>query len=366
MNLIITLLVGTCLADSLPPPAPPDSMSTINRVGVLAQTGFIIPHSAELIPVSRSRPVGIELSYDRLARSRRAYESCQCLARVGGYINYLTFNNPVVLGQTVGAGAYFEPLLVRKPTTTISARSTFGVSYLTRVYDPVTNPINTFFSLPVSAWLGLGVQVGQQIGPHWGLNMAFNYNHISNGGTRQPNRGMNFPTVLVGLSYRPRPAPLPDTRGWSAALVRFRWVGSVLIGGSVRVLPQTDLFAEKAALVYTLTALGGYRLNRFHGLSVGAEYTDDGFVRGQLQRENSPQNPRQLGALIGYELRQGRYQFRAHIGINIVHPGEPFTQRIFQRYQLLYGWASGLTVGVSLKSQLAVAQGFDVRAGWCF
>jgi hypothetical protein len=364
MNLLAALATSFCLADSLP--APPDTLPSVHRVGLAVQTGFIIPHSAELIPVARTRPVGFELSYDRLARSRRAFESCQCLARVGGYVNYLTFNNPVVLGETVGTGAYFEPLLLRRPNTTMSVRATIGVSYLTRIYDPVTNPINTFFSLPISAWLGLGLHVGQQLNPRWGLTAAANYNHISNGGTRQPNRGMNFPTILLGIHYRPRPAPLPDTRGWSAAPVQSRWMGSIVVGGSVRVLPPTDLLAQEAAPVWTLTVLGGYRLNRFHGLSAGVEFTDDGFVQGQLLRASKGHSYRQLGALAGYELRQGRYQFRAHLGINIRHPGPPFTERVFQRYQLLYRWTSGFTIGVGLKSQLQVAQGFDLRAGWLF
>lgn len=366
MNLLAALAIGSCLSDSLPPPAPPDTLPPVRRVGLAVQTGFIIPHSAELIPVARSRPVGVELSYDRMARSRRAFESCHCLARVGGYVNYLTFNNPVVLGETAGAGAYFEPLLIRRPNTTLSARATIGVSYLTRMYDPVINPLNTFFSLPVSAWLGLGVHAEQQLNPYWSLAVATAYNHISNGGTRQPNRGMNFPTVSLGLHYRPRPAPLPDTREWLAAPIQSRWTGSVVLGGSVRVLPQTNSFAEKAAPVWTITALGGYRLNRFHGLSAGVEFTDDGFVRGQLRRAASGQQSGQLGALAGYELRQGRYGFRAHLGVNILHPGAPFAGRIFQRYQLLYRWAGGLTVGVGLKSELQIAQGFDLRAGWSF
>lgn len=363
MNLLAALATGFCLVDSLSLP-PPDTLPPVRRLGLAVQTGFIIPHSAELIPVARSRPVGIELSYDRLARSRQAYESCQCLARVGGYVNYLTFNNPVVLGETIGAGAYFEPLLLYRPNTTLSARATIGVSYLTRVYDPITNPINTFFSLPVSAWLGLGLQAGHQLNPRWGLTAAATYNHISNGGTRQPNRGMNFPTVSLGLHYRPRPAPLPDTRSWSAVPIQSRWMGSVVLGGSVRVLPQTDLLTEEAAPVWTITGLGGYRLNQFHGLSAGVEFTDDGFVRGQLRRAADQRAYQQLGGLVGYELRQGRYQFRVHLGINILHPGPPFTERIFQRYQLLYRWPGGLTIGVGLKSQLQVAQGFDLRVGW--
>ncbi len=36
---------------------------------------------------------------------------------------------------------------------------------------------------------------------HWGLNIGYRFVHISNGGTRTPNSGLNFGLPFLGLSY---------------------------------------------------------------------------------------------------------------------------------------------------------------------
>jgi len=67
-------------------------------------------------------------------------------------------------------------------------------------------------------WTDLGGQVPEQPGqfnivvwggagaawiltPQWALNMGYRFVHISNGGTRTPNSGLNFGLPFIGLSY---------------------------------------------------------------------------------------------------------------------------------------------------------------------
>ena len=67
-------------------------------------------------------------------------------------------------------------------------------------------------------WTDLGGQVPEQPGqfnivvwggagtawiltPQWAVNVGYRFVHISNGGTRTPNSGLNFSLPFVGLSY---------------------------------------------------------------------------------------------------------------------------------------------------------------------
>ena len=67
-------------------------------------------------------------------------------------------------------------------------------------------------------WTDLGGQVPEQPGefnfvvwggaggswlltPHWALNVGYRFVHISNGGTRTPNAGLNFGLPFAGISY---------------------------------------------------------------------------------------------------------------------------------------------------------------------
>ncbi len=365
---MLTILTSSIwLLVAQPFAAQPDSLTPLRQVELSGQAGFVIPHSPDLVPISGNTPVGITLSYGQTNRTRRAYESCNCFAQTGFYLNYMTFNSPGVLGRTVGAGGFFEPRLSASSRRAyLSIRITAGLTYLTRPFDAVSNPTNTFFSAPVSGLLALSLQAHQRLSSQWELVAAANYNHISNGGIRQPNRGMNFPTASVGLRYQLQTVSLPNPQRWRINAPNTRSFGRAVLAGSVRVLPQADPLPEQTRPIWSVIGLAGYRLSRFNALSAGLEYLDDGFIEGQIQRDGLSQNYRQLALLAGYERWQGRYRFAVHQGMNLLLPGVPYTSRFFQRYQLLYVWPGGLVAGIGLKANLNVAEGFDARMGWTF
>lgn len=356
MNAI--LLLGQLLM------APADSVQ--EQIGVQVHTGFIIPHAPDLRELARSRPTGLELTYDRLVLRRRAYDNCHCFARVGAYASYFAYNNPAELGRTVGAGMFFEPLINAGKPVSFSVRATAGVTYLTRVFDAQTNPRNTFFGTPVNGLLALSARAHLRLNPHVQLTVGANYNHISNGGTRQPNRGMNFPTASAGLTYIPRPLSFPDTRPWTRPALTTRFMGRIMPFASIRTLPQTGTFPERATWLLGLTATAGYRLNRFHAVSGGMEFVSDGYVREQRRRTSQTPDRWQAALLGGYELWLGRYVFATHLGWNAYQPTGLSNGRVFQRYQLLYAAGPRLRLGIGLKAKLNVAEGFDIRAGVAF
>lgn len=342
-------------------PAPTDSVE--RQVGIRVQGGFIIPHAPDLKAISRTRPVGVELTYSRTMFSRAAYERCNCFARTGAYLNYVTFQNAAELGRTVGVGGYFEPLIRYRHRLYSSLRATAGLAYLTRVYDAETNPRNTFFGTPISGLLALSVNAHYRITSRLHLSATVGYNHISNGGIRQPNRGMNFPTVGLGATYLAKPVPFPDANGWPRPILSNRFVGRIVGFGSVRTLPRSGPFPERAAWLWGLTATAGYRVSRFHAFSGGLEFVNDGYVRQQLQRDNRIGDHHRLSLLGGYELGLGRYVFATHLGWNVRPPAAPTDGRVFQRYQLLYTLRNRYLLGIGLKARLNVAEGFELRAG---
>lgn len=358
MNTLLLFLSGLSVISD---PATGDSLQ--KQIGLHAYAGFIIPHAPDLKAVSQSQPVGIELTYSRVSFSRAAYERCNCFARTGAYINYITFNNPAELGRTIGIGGYFEPLIRYRSPLYFSLRATAGLAYLTRVYDAATNPRNTFFGSPLSGMLALSASAHHRLTRHIHASATVSYNHISNGGIRQPNRGMNFPTLGLGLLYLTGTASLPDAAQWPKSTISNRFIRRIMGFGSVRTLPQTDKLPETAGWIWGLSATAGYRVNRFHALSAGLEFVDDGYIREQLNRDSQLLNHRQLGLLMGYELWLGRYVFTTHMGWNLLQPTALPDGRLFQRYQLLFTVRNRYLAGVGLRARLNVAEGFDLRMG---
>ncbi|NJO90852.1 MAG: acyloxyacyl hydrolase [Chloroflexia bacterium] len=87
-------------------------------------------------------------------------------------------------------------------------RSGVGISYLTTVYDEINNPDNQFFASHIAFLLLVEFKAKYKINKKLELTASFCYNHISNGGIKQPNYGMNFPTLTFGADYHFNPIDL--------------------------------------------------------------------------------------------------------------------------------------------------------------
>ncbi|GAB3897920.1 hypothetical protein GCM10028803_16670 [Larkinella knui] len=340
-----------------------DTLKSQRQFGLTWQQG--ISKSSQVVPASRQPPIGIELTYSQVSRGRQAWENCHCFAQVGGYINYITFRNPVPLGRTAGAGLFFEPLINYRRRLYFSVRVLAGLTYLTRVYDPLTNPTNDHFSMPVSALIAASFLSHYRLTRLWNLTLGATYNHISNAGTRLPNQGMNIPTIALGAQYQLHPAFFPDTRLWKPAPLSRRWMSRALLMASVRVLPKTDKKPEMTLPVFGLNVTGGYRMTRNHALSAGFELVDDRYFKEQVitWTKGRVTDARQATLLAGYEFWQGRFIFAAHHGWNIVRP-QWYKPTTYQRYNLLYRIQNGITIGMSVKAYGENTKGFSVMAGY--
>ncbi|GAB3254762.1 hypothetical protein GCM10027347_15400 [Larkinella harenae] len=342
---------------------PVDTLKAQHQFGVAWQQG--ISKSNQVVPASRQTPLGVEVTYSQVSLRRKAWENCQCFAQIGGYINYFTFRNPVALGRTAGAGLFFEPLIRPYGRWYFSVRALAGLTYLTRVYDPITNPTNDHFSMPLSALIGARFTTYYRLTRHWNLTLGAVYNHISNAGTRLPNQGMNIPTIALGAQYLLQPTVFPDTRQWKPKPLNKRWMTRALLMGSIRVLPETDKKPEMALPVYGLYVVGGYRLTRTHAFSAGFELVDDQYFEEQVKTwtRGRVTDARQGTLLAGYEFWQGRFIFTAHHGWNIIRP-QWYKPASYQRYNLLYQFRNGITAGMSVKAYGENTKGFSVLAGY--
>src|SRR5690606_2358370 len=117
---------------------------TIKRLGGAVGYGAIIAHASELRPISNSNPMGMTGSLQLMDVGRTSWEACNCFYYLGADITYENFNNREILGTAFSLTGTFEPVLWRSEAWVFSLKSGIGVSYLDKVYDPVTNPDNIF------------------------------------------------------------------------------------------------------------------------------------------------------------------------------------------------------------------------------
>lgn len=333
-------------------------------LGAKAHYGFIIPHTEELREVSGTNPVGFQLDWSRLSTTQNAWKHCNCYAKVGASFTYFNYQQPDVLGSSFNLIAYAEPLLLSRPHFSLSLRGGLGITYLDQVYDATENPQNIFYSSPISFLLLANLMFNYHLSDQWDLSLAANYNHISNGGIRSPNKGMNFPTFSLGAEYKLNPITLVEREKVSFERWTIHPYGRVF---ATRRGVNVDGFADREnVLLFGLAGGIQTQIAKLHAISSGLEIFRDNALREEAQHKGIEVAPYVLGWAVGHHFLFGKFDFNQQL-VYYLHKPFPFTDKHFyQRYELAYQFMPDWLLGVSLLAHGDTAQNIDVRVGFVF
>ena len=334
------------------------------EIGIIVLPGLSKP--TYITPLSTHSPVGFEIRYSHLHMRRQSWEQCQCFFRSGFLANAYSFRNPVALGQSIGGGLFFEPIIVQRAHWELSIRALAGLTYVSRSYDAITNPGNVAFGTPINGLTGIGIYGRYTIVPNWRLLVGLDFKHMSNAGVRLPNQGLNIPALAIGIQHYTGSPTLPDPHDWRMPSLGKRWMFRVLAFGSAKVMEAVDKNPEQAYPIFGLNLIAGYHITRTHVLSGGIELLDDRYFKEQIHHWTGQYQPYRQGTLLaGYEFWQGHFSFTAHMGWNPIRPlwYKPAT---YQKYGLLYRFANGFTSGVSVKAYGDNTKNFQAVVGMTF
>jgi hypothetical protein len=308
---------------------------------------FILTGRTSLQPFKQNHPQLVQLDLGIINHSQKSWAYCNCFSRNGVSFSYIDFENSNQLGHAFAISAFAEPLLISSRRFTVSLRASAGFAFLNKVYDSIANPENIFFSSKLSYLLAVGANASYQVGEHFRLRVAAQVNHISNGGKRDPNEGMNFPGVGIGMSYAfdqqkldQRTRERFDGKSWYLIAHAF---------GSQRTAQANLNWPEE------VRGLGGVnvgvvrRTSRINGIGGGGEIYYDGINSVFQQQSRRTIQTVVSGLSIQHYLFFGKLLFGQQFAWYIT-PNTGYRQSIYQRYFLEYELIENWYAGVSLKA----------------
>lgn len=338
------------------------SDSTAVLAGAQAHYGSILPHSSSIAHLTDGYLWGVQADISRIRYTQEAWNTCNCYSQTGISINYFDFRNPGILGGAISVAVFAEPQLTYGRLN-FSLRGGAGISYLTKVYHPEDNPQNLFFSDPWSGLLLLQLSSRFRVNNEWLLRLAGSYSHISNGGKRQPNKGMNFPTVALGMEYSLKYAAPVRRKKIPRVDKSIRYYTGLFF--NTRSVDESDFRSDERKIVIGLQG-GFYKpFTRMHAAGLGFEASHDGALKVQARLNEEYADHHVVSGLIRHHFLFGRFDFSQALGIYI-HKEYPTPHGVFQRYAILYRIFKKLEVGFSLKAHLHTAEQMDIRVGFGF
>ncbi|WP_266202326.1 acyloxyacyl hydrolase [Pontibacter kalidii] len=340
--------------------AQTDASAPALHIGLRTHYGFIIPHSAAIREVSFSHPRALELDLSLHFTSEQAWQYIQGYPRLGVSLAYTSFDNPEVLGNAYVLLLYVEPFLSAHKRFSLSFRLGGGISHQDNVYDSISNPQNQFYSTKIAFPLTVNLMSNYRLSDTWLLRAGATYSHISNGGIRQPNKGINYPMATLGVDYALRTAAFPERHLQKHGPLRQeRYYLLALLG----TLKDERADPEDKQPLWGLTTYASQRIGRLSALAAGAEWVADYSIKRELEQKKDDTDFQRGAMLAGHELYIGRFRFNQMLGIYIYAPHKA-RDPVYQRWGLEYHTADGLYVGINLKAHRHVADFMDVRVGW--
>lgn len=333
-------------------------------IGAGVQYGFIFAHTEEVQNTTGARPTGIEAIFSWQRNDSATFALCHCYPRQGLLLAYYDYDVDL-LGKSGTAAYFLEPTYRIGDRVLFSFKGAAGLSYLNNPYDSLSNPGNQSYSTRVSAYLLVGVGVWVRLSEQWWLNPSLNYQHISNGGTRDPNKGINWPTAGLAVSYQPSSRPWytgtrPTEKYWRKYSTRY----DLIILGTMR-RGYNEAGERKKYLLGGLALQAGRQVGRLSMLTLGTEAYHDEELQEKLSREGIDASPVKAGLLLGHEFLLGRFQFSQRLGV-YVFDQTPYYDRIFHRWGLQYNITRNISAGFNLLAHRHIAEFVDFRLAYTF
>lgn len=310
--------------------------SRLYFTGLSFHKGIIVTQP-RLKPFAQSHPAKMQLDFSFINNTQRSWSQCNCYSKTGLSFSYVDFNNKQVLGEAFNLAIYAEPYLYYSKPFQFSFRGGVGVSYLNQGFDPRTNSDNLFFSSPVSFLLTVGLSATFKISPAFDVGVSTQFNHISNGGTRYPNWGINVPTVAVGVDYQINKTKLTQRESVKLdnhplqLMVRMA-AGRHLEDGTKRFVGQVN---------------GGLikQVSRVNGVGVGAELVYDAINKVLEERKGVPYKSFVASLSLQHYFFYGKLLFGQQLAYYVLPPNanaKNFYQVYTLEYEITTQWYGGV------------------------
>lgn len=334
--------------------------------GIQLHYGFIIPHSSAISGVSSTNPIGLEFIHGNLHTSLDEWRVFNNYWVSGIKARYFNLQFPDVLGSILDFSLFAGPLVTHGLRHQFIISGGAGLSYHSKIYNAEENPRNQFFSSRLSFPLYVEARFKYLLAGRTYLTISGSYNHISNGGIRQPNYGMNYPTLALGLEHFNYKVPVLENNYRSLNIDRDRNLSFIFQAlASYRVLDSTANQPEKGFVAYGFHLRASQPLGKIYSINAGTEFIIDPMIREQVRRENEHIDHKRFALTLGQDFTFGRFLFEQHLGFYLYSPYKA-RNSIYQKYELAYKAKGRLMYGVFLKAHLYIAELIGVNISYEF
>ncbi|HET6990026.1 MAG TPA: acyloxyacyl hydrolase [Bacteroidia bacterium] len=373
----LRLLILICLS-SLALSAQKDTICAPECSRIFAygniQYGFLWTHRYNMGHLVKKHITAFELDLTKESAEDQAWHQPFHYPFTGVAIHVIPLGNPEEMGTAIGVYPFINfPLGDRDRNFKMHFRLGYGLGYITKPFDPLTNHKNVAIGSHLNCCMSMRFNGMWRLNDKNYLEFGFGMTHFSNGASKLPNLGINLPLVDFGfyhqifanLCTKPTEARCKKIQRNKEILAERDWHFTAVVSAGFNDLDPPG--GNRYALMNIQTSMMR-QVARKHRWGGGIDVMYSDAVRTKLSDENihvSVVGNLQPGAKLAYELVIGRLSFPIEMGVYIYSRYKNFVP-VYNRFAVHYLAGEHLIINVSLKTHLARAEYFEYGIGWRF
>ncbi|MBS1777283.1 MAG: acyloxyacyl hydrolase [Bacteroidetes bacterium] len=337
--------------------------------------GKIFKHTKNFKAPLPTLATAVELNYIVQTNGRKEWQQRRNFPLVGFGFAYTNYGIDSVYGKCFSAYPFIQLPILKGKKFEWTFRAGFGIGYVSKCYQraPVWDTLNNAIGSHLNNYTILCSDIRFHVNKHWDIQAGGNFSHISNGGFRSPNLGVNLYGAHLGFRYFP--VSVNPTRTFRPlSHLNNRWLFHVRLGFSATEDKEPD------GALYPVYIASAYASKRYHNLNkvfVGIDYSYHesiyAFLRNNEVAPGHERNYSWKSALfVGHEFLFGRIGILMQFGWYVRRsalPNSPYYEKLGANIYLSQcekGLIKEATVGVFLKAHNAQAEFAELGLGLAF
>jgi len=340
-----------------------DSTSTTKGFGLRINTGTIIPHEKPLRPLKKGLVKAFELSYSFHKVDNRVWRNYYNYPEVGFSYMFMDFGYKEVLGYSHSIFPYITfPLTKHDKTLNLNIRVALGLSYITELYDSISNPKNIAISSPLNLYASLGLNLSYKLSSKISADIEINGSHFSNGSIKKPNYGLNILTSSFGLNYYLNQDSRAGRTHADYEIDKSRWFVTFCGGIKETKDPGGSKYGVGSL---SIEFSKSFRTLLRYGASLDYMYDGSTFVhfREDSVQYQSRLKASKLGVAFMGEMSLNRLSAFGNMGVYLYNHDKQIST-IYQKIGLRYRLTKSVYTQIALKTHLNVADYIEFGVGF--
>jgi hypothetical protein len=320
--------------------------------------GFIIAHHSEMLALTQGHVQIAELCIARPTSGDAYWNQLFKFPEPGVSLCVFDLGNPKNLGNLYSVCPYIDFPFNKSKCTRICLRAGGGLCYLTKPFDRISNYQNIAIGSHFNGFMNFRLTLKQELSKRLRLDMGISFSHCSNGAFKEPNLGLNMPTLNIGLGYSLNPCPEFKPMETLPTCDKRSFVGITLAGGLSQLNPPGG--RDFAAGIVSAAVYRRWNHKNLWNAGMELFYNEANFQEVH-RTDASVQRARYLqpSVKIGYALVVARMSMPIELGCYLYDKVGGEKVPLYERIGLKYQINQHFLIGTSLKTYFARAEYFE-------